>query len=247
MAAPAVDTVRTLIQLASLDDELRIVREELAATPVELASRRAAEQELAERSAGVELVCAAEEKRGRSCEVELATVEKRIERAQARLANLVSADQIDATDRELATLREQCDELEEKALIAMERIESLQQDRDRIAGDLEGLRAALEEFCGQWAKRESSLQDRAAELVGFREQLQGDLNGEERRLYSTALGRGSHGASSPAGITSVDGFICRTCHKRLPPMWVNESRVWARIHCCDGCKRILIFDPDDES
>ncbi len=233
------------MQLASLDDELRMVCDELAATPRELSVRDVGESELAERYAGVEVVCAAEEKRCRSCETELATIEKRIERANARLAKLVSEDQINATQRELASLREQSGALEEKALIAMERIDSLHADRDRIRGELADTRAAVEVSRGEWAKRQPVLQSRADELGGFREQLQVELNGEQRRLYSTAIGRGAHGASPPAGITSVDGFICRTCHKRLPPMWVNESRVWARLYCCDGCKRILVFDPDD--
>ena len=246
MAGPAVDTVRTLLQLASLDDELRVVRDELTSSPQKLSDCEAVEEELAERYAGVELVCAAEEKRCRACETELATIEKRIERANTRLANLVSEDQINATQRELSSLREQSGVLEEKALVAMERIDSLQVDRDRILGELEKARAEVQGLRAEWAERQPVLQSRADELGGFREKLQAELNGEQRRLYSTALGRGAHGASPAAGITLVDGFICRTCHKRLPPMWVNESRVWARLYCCDGCKRILVFDPDDD-
>ena len=245
MTGPAVDIVRSLLQLSSLDDELRTVLEELDATPRQLADGEAVESELAERHAGVELVCLAEQKRGRACETELATVEKRIERASSRLANLISEDQINATQRELASLREQRDQLEEKALIAMERIDSLQTDRERIGSELETKRQALEEIRGQWLERSPVLQGRAEELTGFRDGLRDELSGEHRRLYSTAIGRGAYGASPPAGITAVDGFICRTCHKRLPPMWVNESRVWARLYCCDGCKRILVFDPDD--
>ena len=245
MTGPAVDIVRSLLQLSSLDDELRTVLDELDATPLQLAEGEAIESELAERYAGVELVCLAEEKRGRACETELATVEKRIERAGSRLANLISEDQINATQRELASLRDQRDELEEKALVAMERVDSLQTDRERLSGELETKRHALEEIRAKWAERSPVLQGRADELSAFRDSLKGELSGEHRRLYSTAIGRGAYGASPPAGITAVDGFICRTCHKRLPPMWVNESRVWARLYCCDGCKRILVFDPDD--
>lgn len=245
MTGPAVDTVRTLLQLSSLDDELRTVLEELGATPRQIADAGVAVSELAERHAGVELVCLAEQKRGRACETELATVEKRIERANSRLGNLISEDQINATQRELASLHEQRDQFEEQALIAMERIDSFQIDRERIGGELQSMREALEESGGQWSERSPVLQGRADELSRFRDELQGELNSEQRRLYSTAIGRGAHGASPPAGITVVDGFICRTCHKRLPPMWVNESRVWMRLYCCDGCKRILVFDPDD--
>ena len=244
MPGPAVDTVRTLIQHASLDDELRIVREELDATPLQLAASEATERELSERHAGVQLVCAGEEKRGHASETELATIEKRVERANSRLSKLTSEDQINATQREIASLKDQCDAVEEQAIIALERIDSLHEDRDRIASELHDSRATLQQALAQWAERQPKLQQRVAELVEFREQLQSELNGEQRRLYSTALGRGTHGASTAAGITSIDGFICRTCHKRLPPMWVNESRIWARLHCCDGCKRILVFDPD---
>jgi len=234
------------MQLSSIDEELRIVLGELDAAPVELSTADASEQELARRLADVEVVCAAEEKRCRDCEVELATIEKRMSRAMARLANLINADQVSATEREMAALKEQIGELEEQVLLAMDRVESLQGDRDRIAAELEGLRSELACKHEQWDARSPKLRQRGDELQGFREQLQAELNSEQRRLYSMALGRGPHGASPPAGITLVDGFTCTTCHKRLPPMWVNESRVWQRLYCCDGCKRILVFDPDAE-
>jgi len=233
------------MQLSSVDEELRTVHGELDSAPGELTTADDSEQELARRLADVQVVCAAEEKRCRACEVDLTTIEKRMSRAESRLGNLISADQVSATEREMAALREQIGDLEEQALLSMDRVESLQGDRDRIAAELKELRSELACKHEQWDDRSPKLRQRGEELQGFREQLQGELNGEQRRLYSTALGRGSHGASPPAGITLVNGFICSTCHKRLPPMWVNESRVWQRLYCCDGCKRILVFDPDD--
>lgn len=246
MAAPLLDTVRTLLQLSSIDEELRICRAELESTPLVLSAAVSAIEELAERLDSVQLVCAAESKRCASAEGDLAAVEKRMARATGRLALLVSAEQVSATDREMAALREQIGELEEKVLLAMERMDALESERSQIGTKLEAMRTESDGNSEQWVERGPKLQQRAEELQGFREGLSAELTGEQRRLYGTALRRGAHGASAPSGVTLVDGFICSTCHKRLPPMWVNESRVFERLYCCDGCKRILVFDPDGE-
>ncbi len=238
------DVVRSLLQLSSIDEELRVCREELEARPARLEVAEGAESALAARLADVEKVCAAERGRGVKCEADLGAVEKRLERATARIANLVSADQIAACDREIAALKEQIGGLEEAALLAMERLESLESDSSGIAVDLEQRRDDISVQREQWAERGPQLQGRADELQGYRDGLLAEMTGEIRRLYSTALKRGPHGASPPCGITELDGFICCTCHKRQPPMWVNESRTWQRLYCCDGCKRILVFDPD---
>jgi len=244
---PIADITRVLLQLSSLDEELRVCGEELESGPALLEAAEAAESSLAVRLADVEKVCAAERARGAQCEADLAAVEKRMERATARVASLISADQIAACDREIAALKEQIGELEEAALLAMERQDSLESDSARIAADLEARREDSSKLHARWAQRGPQLQARADELQGYRDGLMTELSGEQRRLYSTALRRGPYGASPPCGITALEGFICCTCHKRQPPMWVNESRTWQRLYCCDGCKRILIFDPDGEA
>lgn len=246
MAAAFLETVRTLMQLSSIDEELRICRAELESTLPAMSAAAAAIEALAERLAAVQLLCDAEAKRCSASEADLAAVEKRMARATGRLALLVSAEQVTATEREMAALRGQIGEIEEKVLLAMERMDSLESERAQLDAKLTGMRSDADGNSARWAERAPQLQQRADELTGFRDALTVQLTSEQRRLYSTALRRGAYGASAPAGITLVDGFICRTCHKRLPPMWVNESRVFERLYCCDGCKRILVFDPDGE-
>tara|TARA_Y100001968_G_scaffold163818_1_gene149867 strand:- start:1386 stop:2120 length:735 start_codon:yes stop_codon:yes gene_type:complete len=241
-----VEKVRSLLQLQSLDDELRLLDEEQQRSPAELSGMEQQLAALTERLSGVELVCAAEEARSKGFEEQLDAVEARFSRAQGRLAELVSAEQVRATERELESLGEQKGQLEEQALVAMERAESLTGDRQRLELQIEEQRADCEEQRLSWEQRRPGLLLRVEELDGFRTQILGGLSDDERRKYKVALSRGTYGASPPAGVTRVDGFICCTCHKRLPPMWVNESKAWTRLHCCDGCKRVLVFDPDDE-
>lgn len=236
------DTYRALLSLDRMDHEIWAIEQELASVPKAI---KAAAAELAVlRSEEVRI--AAEVKANRAdvgaSERALEDIDKRRTRAKKRLADLYTAEQIAATEREIGNLGEQADELEETGLIAMEAGEVLQASHARAVAAIAQAEADAEARVTDWSTRQGLIEGRRASLQGEREPIFTDLRKDVARRYQ--VGWNSPFYKPPSGVTGADGIICTTCHTALSNKWVQESRRFDTLHACDSCKRILVFDPD---
>ncbi len=237
------EVARVLLLLDRLDHERWEAEQELARTPREISVQETAlgVQRTALQSVRDEL--AATQASVRDNEGELAAVEGKAKRADKRLTMVFTSTQIDATKRELATLAERRDELEELILEAMDRAETLEADATSQASALDQATAAFADRTGTWSTREGALRSRVAELTEQREPLFSGLRSDVARRYQVGwkLGR----FSPPSALTSAKGDgVCLTCHASLSFKWLSEARRHAAVHACDNCKRIIVFDPD---
>ena len=235
------DQVRSLLRLQILDGERHELRTELAATPRALAATREEVDAASAVRDATEAACKAKKKAVAGDERAMEGVERRRDRAKKRMPNLSTSTQIEATQREIATLTEEASQLEEQILIGMDEQEELEATFAEQVDAVAAAEAALAGRVQAWAERQAVLTARLAELDAAREPRFEALRTDIARRYTLAWAQ----RYKPAGgITRVDGFICVTCNGRVSPKWIQESKNHAAIHACDNCKRLLVYDPD---
>jgi predicted nucleic acid-binding Zn-ribbon protein len=235
------DQVRSLLHLQTLDAERYDLRTELAATPKALAAERGAlDGAIGRRDAtGVEVKD--KKKAIGADERAMEGVERRRDRAKKRMPNLSTSTQIEATQREIATLTEEAGEFEEKILLGMEELEELEASLEQQTQAVDAEEAALAGRLQTWTDRNVVLSARLTELDAEREPRFASLRADIARRYVLAW---SQRYKPPSGVTKVDGFMCVTCEGRVSPRWIQESKNHTAIHACDNCKRLLMYDPD---
>ena len=240
--AEIVEEVRNLVLLDRLDHEWWTCKQELEATPRAIVSEQATADALRATAEATRQQLAATRKAVASGEADLASTEKRRNRAIKRMPTMMTSTQIEATQREITTLSGEAEALEEAILEGMELTEELEARlaaEDQAVADAD---AALVTRRAVWLERSSALDARCLTLEVERDPVEKGLRADAGRGYKVGwrLGR----FNPPSGITGVKGYVCGTCHNRVSPLWVQESQKWAGLHACDTCKRVIVFDPD---
>lgn len=243
---PAVSTVesicRSLVSLDRIDHEVWAIDNELTDEPKGIDGDVAVLAVLEEELVRLEASLKAARTEAGGFERQLSDIETRQARARNRIANLVTAEQIAATEREIANLGEQADEVEESALVAMENVEAIQANRDAAVSAIASGEAGLVARKEAWTGRKRTIEARREGLVAERAPLFGGLRTDIARRYQVGWNMPFY--KPPSGLTGADGIMCTTCRTTLSPKWVQESRRFDTLHACDSCKRILCFDPD---
>ncbi|MCP4873432.1 MAG: hypothetical protein GY898_32475 [Proteobacteria bacterium] len=236
------DICRSLVALDRIDHEVWAIDGELRDEPQAITADADTLAAHKAEHARLETTLKAARSEAGAFERELANIETRRTRAQNRIANLVTAEQIAATEREIANLGEQADEAELSALEGMESVEKITWSRDTEVTAIATGEVALAVRREAWNGRKAEIETRRSVLETEREPLFGDLRGDVARRYKVGWNMPFY--KPPSGLTGADGIMCTTCRTTLSPKWVQECRRFDTLHACDSCKRILCFDPD---
>lgn len=241
MVQDVASELRSLIRLQALDAERYLLRTERDGTPVLIQAGRAALATAAAECEDVAAQLAARKKAVSASERAFEDVERRLLRARQRMPNLISSTQIEATQREIATLGAEKGRLEEEILVGMGAAEELEESVAGQRRSLEAREAEIEALALTWSAREPVVQERLAWIEATRAPIEAGLRQDVLRRYNLGW---AQRRKPPAGITTVEGFICTSCGGRVSPLWVQESRICREVHACESCKRIIVFDPD---
>ena len=157
------------------------------------------------------------------------------------MPNLTSSAQIEATQREIAGLGDQYDELEMSVLERMELVDTLTKSLDAATALSARIEPALAEREKTWAIRKSELDADVARLTSAREAVANPLPADLIRMYRSGI-KASSGRRAPGGATTVTGATCDTCWAEFPRRWVNETIARKAVYACQTCKRVLLAD-----
>jgi predicted nucleic acid-binding Zn-ribbon protein len=232
-------TFVALRALHALDQRILQAEAELHRVPAEIAADRALQDEQGAQAKRIEADLRATIDAQRAAERDLADLEARRDRAQRRLAQLTSAAQIDATDREILDLGRQIELGMTVVLERMEEAEARMSRLDELSALRERGRLATDEVEARWSRRSPDVEAMLAELRPRRAEVAARVVGEPMRLYTLAL---TDRRFLPGGITVIEGGTCHTCHQRPPPLWVQEVRSHKAVHACQGCRRVMVVD-----
>ena len=223
----------SLFRLEQLDAEIQQTEAELAATrrrqgrnsELEATERRLDDLRNQERAATTEQ---------HSLESDLADVETKMKRDQARMycGQIVDPRELASLERELEHLRAQRDAVEERCLVAMERLEELQQAVATVSRQANEMRDRWEANRPELARQEEGLVDALAALRDQRSSLAASIDPQALNLY------GRLQASAGHAVSVVSNGVCQWCRVVIPPKDVQHARAGSLV-TCTNCARIL--------
>lgn len=242
------DQLAAIKQLHDLDQARFAAQDELDSTPPRIAEESDAVSAAGREKVRLQAELSAAQASVRDGERDLAALERRRERAEARIPHLTSAEQIEATQREIGGLGEQYDELEMDVFERMEAADTLTSSLDAATLLCARVEPALAERMKVWTTRKAELDAEVARLTAAHETVTAPLPADLMRMYRSGI-KASSGRRAPGGATTVTGATCDTCWAEFPRRWVNETIARKSIYACQTCKRVLLADaapPDSE-
>ena len=167
-----------------------------------------------------------------------------LEEIELRLRTLSAQNQEGPSDplvaRELALLRDTRDQLEDQALLQMERVAQIEREFVEVDGAWQRQRA-------EWAEREPVLRAEWERLTGALEALQNErqlvaarLVPDARALYDD-LQRRHRGTA----IAPIRNRQCSVCHARLPAAVFDLLAGADPLVRCPRCGRVLVGQTDE--
>jgi len=220
----------------SLDEQVRL-RRRLREVPEEVRSLGEQREALARRREEDDQAFHEMEREERRLERELATAEDALQKKQASLHEVKTNKEYTAALHEIDALRQKKAELEESALILMDRISSergtLEQRKVDIEREQEALRRRVQEVTEEAEAAKRRIRELDALVPRRQTAVMPELLERFKKLYYARNGR---------AVVPIQQDSCSGCQISLSPQTVSAARAGDRIVACDHCGRILYWD-----
>ncbi|HEY5056632.1 MAG TPA: C4-type zinc ribbon domain-containing protein [Acidobacteriaceae bacterium] len=238
-----------LIDLQAHDDQMRGLRDQIAALGKDLARAEAKGKDAAIRRAEVLDAIAKEEALRRREESEIADLREKLVRTQKKLDMTTTTVQLTALEHEAAFARSEISRIEDAELESMERSETLERDRTVAEAELADATAALDRERARVAELTAADQAMLARIESERAQLRAAVVQSQTGENSLA----SYDRIARAKGTAVAQAVnqqCSACRMMVRPQRWNELRdnspdspMSTVIPTCESCGRMLYYDP----
>jgi predicted nucleic acid-binding Zn-ribbon protein len=238
-----------LIDLQAHDDQMRGLREQIAALAKDLARAESRAAAATARRTQVLEAIAKEEALRRKEESEIADLREKLARTLKKLDMTTTTAQLTALEHEAAFARSEISRIEDAELESMERSEILDRDRAAADADLADATAALDRE--RTRTNDLTAADRAdlARLEAERTQLRAAVVQSPTGDTSLAnYDRIAH-AKGTAVAQALDQQ-CSACRMMVRPQRWNDLRDNSpdspsadTIFVCENCGRMLFYDP----
>jgi predicted nucleic acid-binding Zn-ribbon protein len=174
-------------------------------------------------------------------ELELATKEEGVKKAQGQLYQLKSNKEYQAKLTEIASLKADVSILEEEVLRVLEDVEET--DR-KLKREKETLVEEEKKFKEEESRINSEIKKIEEEIKRLEEQrkaiivnIDKNILTKYEKLLQTRFG---------LAIVPVELENCGACHMRVTPQTINEIKMYKDLVFCENCVRILYVDKDIE-
>jgi predicted nucleic acid-binding Zn-ribbon protein len=239
-----------LIDLQSLDDELRREHDHIAALAKSLAAAesqtKAADADLARLRESI----AKEEALRRREESDIADLRQKLGRDQKKMDMATTTVQVTALEHEIAFLKSEISRLEDQELESMERSETLEARQVTASADARDAAASLERertrSTDETAAAHSTISDVESRRTALRTEIvRSSPTGDASLATYDRIHRGKGNAVAQA----VD-HKCSACQMMVRPQRWNdlidntpESPASQSLMTCETCGRLLYYDP----
>lgn len=167
-----------------------------------------------------------------------------LERSEGRLNSITTNREYDAVHSEIET---------HKNLIAnsAQRIKNIESGIERIDASIEEAKKEQETVADknnpqidELKGRISSIDSDIADALSEREKIIKEISVQSVRIYNYIHKRRKN--AKVIGFVSESDRVCSICYKVLEPQLVNEVRKGNKLHLCQGCGSILIWNRSAE-
>jgi predicted nucleic acid-binding Zn-ribbon protein len=230
--SPLIELQKFDLRVAELKEQRRKIPERLERTEAPLREARRAVQDASTSMEGLI-------KERRSQEKDLEAHEDRIGKMKDRAAQLKTNQEYQAHLFEVELANKKKGEIEEKILLAMDKIEQIQstlKDAEARVREAEQLYAqektALDELDRTLA---AELTDLERKQLSLSAQIDKPLLARYTKLKS---------ARKDHALASLRNGICLGCRLQLPPQLVAEVKRMQDLHTCPYCYRMLYWEEE---
>jgi uncharacterized protein len=238
-----------LIDLQAHDDQMRGLREQIAALAKDLARAESRAKDAAARRTQVLDAIAKEEALRRKEESEIADLREKLTRTQKKLDMTTTTAQLTALEHEAAFARSEISRIEDAELESMERSEGLDRDRATAEAELADATAALDRERTRTTELTTADHADLARLEAERTELRAAIaqfpTGDASLASYDRIAR----AKGTAVAQALDQQ-CSACRMMVRPQRWNDLRdnspdspTTAAIPTCESCGRMLYYDP----
>jgi predicted nucleic acid-binding Zn-ribbon protein len=170
----------------------------------------------------------------RQLEAELADVETKIKRDNARMysGQIVDQRELGSLERELLNYGAHRDDLEQRVLEAMEHAEAFAEEIAASDSGASETRATWEAQRPSFERREAELAEHLTELKAERLTAIADVSPQTVSTYSRLRAHSGH------AVSVVRNGVCQWCRVNIPQKDVQHARAGALVSCTN-CERIL--------
>jgi predicted nucleic acid-binding Zn-ribbon protein len=229
-----IDTLRHLMGLQRIDDEIARLRADQAAIPMRRAeldaSREAAEGRVLEARQALEAAEGAQ----RQAEVQLQDREALRRKLEGQQFQVKTNDAYTALLHEIERAREAISSCETAILEAMDSIETSKSARRAAEEAVRGVSERAARQSEELDQREAALTARAGELDLARREAVEKIPAELLAQYDKISAR-----HRPA-VVRVRQETCQGCRVHIPPQLVVELIRGTKVLSCTHCQRILV-------
>jgi predicted nucleic acid-binding Zn-ribbon protein len=231
------ETIRALLALQEIDQDVFRVREELRRLPAERAQRRTRiDARIAQRKAA--------EERARSLRFRIREIEDMTTQQRQRMrkvenqANSTRQDMalLAAFQHEVKTLKRDISTAEEEALGLIEEAEGVEAELSALKAEIDEAEKVFAEFDANVVRETAAAEARLTELRAELEQRKrgGTIAPEVLSTYMRLLD-----AREGMALAELDGRICQMCYMEVTPnLFVRVVR-GTEVVQCPSCDRIL--------
>lgn len=228
------ETLRQLVVLQRVDDELAGVKLEAEGLPARCV---AAEAERSASLVAVEEAAEALQTREleqRRLESELADAEELIRRLLGQTSQVKSNEAYHALLAEIDAAKQAQDDLEERILEAMDMVSELRDALTAAEGQARATGARVDEELARIEARETELAKDRDRLGAARDQAADVLDPDARGRYERVVER------RRPGVAIISKEVCSGCRVGIPPQDFVELISATSILQCRTCKRLLV-------
>ena len=232
--------IEKLLQLQLADNEIRKLREEIAALPRRVA---AIEEKLAGTKAQLEKARAAakgDEANRKKFESAIQDLQGKISKYRDQSLEVKTNEQYKALLHEIQFAEQEIRLNEDRILEVMVNAETRDREVKAAEAELKAEAAEIEKEKEEARKITAADQAKLTEWNAKRDGLRKDIADDLLRHYERVMKfRGS-------GLAEVRDHKCMGCQVMLRPQTYNEVRNGEQLVVCDSCQRVLYFDPANE-
>ncbi len=169
-------------------------------------------------------------------EIDLKTCEEKIAQYQIQLYSAKTNEQYKAFLKEIETQKKLKNEIEDKMIELLEKIESTEQNIKRREKEVEIIKEDTQKKIEELKKEEEKIKEEIKKREEKRKELVSLLPTTYYNIYEKIKKR-----RNGIAVAKIENDTCSICFNPIPPQTIIEIRRNEKIHYCDYCGRILVI------
>ena len=233
--------IEKLLELQGADQEIRKLRDEVAALPKRVAS---IEQKLAGTKAHLEKVRGAakgDEANRKKFEANIKDLQGKVSKYRDQSLDVKTNEQYKAILHEIEYAEQEIRLNEDRILEVMINVDAREKELKAAEGELKAETAEIEKEKEEARKVTAEDQKRLTEWNAKRDALRHGISEDVLRHYERVV---KHRGT---GLAEVRDHKCMGCQVMLRPQTYNEARGGETVMFCESCQRIYYYNPANEA